>query len=149
MPTLFSQNSLLFGKQSYYYLIVTIACTEYKCETNVKHITCVIPTHPNKSPLRLVVLSTHSTGEKVKAKSRGKELVPGHSWQGVEPDKSSARLKDVFCLHLEKSEHDHSRVLGLASGGGPSCPLGKLLTQNTECRCLQALKEPEFKPWPL
>lgn len=75
--------------------------------------------------------------------------MPGHSWQGVEPDKSSARLKDVFCLHLEKSEHDHSRVLGLASGGGPSCPLGKLLTQNTECRCLQALKEPEFKPWPL
>ena len=32
---------------------------------------------------------------------------------------------------------------------GPSSPLGKLLMQNIECRSLQALREPEFKPWPL
>lgn len=53
---LFSQNSLFSGKLSYSYLIITITCTEYKCETNAKPITCVIPPHPNKSPLGLGVL---------------------------------------------------------------------------------------------
>ena len=121
--------------------------------SGAKHSTYTFPPRPNKSPLRLVgLLSPYSTEEKVQAASRVKEHSPGlQPTKGTEPEEASACSHGASYLHLEGQGQPHPRAPGLASGGSSwfySC-LSKPLMQNTKCRPMQALGEPEFKPWPL